>query len=237
MPLTPDIVEQLPATLIDGAVNNIVPPGPGWMFVSTWHNGQPGSLDGDHSGPRVPAPEYSAVWAWAAHRDTYPTGVNDLTPPQLRDLVAARIAGWAPALRHLIAATDPATVAPVRLRTMPTLRPWQPSTVTLIGDAIHNMTPMAGIGANTALRDADHLRQQLLASGSPDLTTRVGAYEHHMRDHANRALSLSTKNAQNAAVTARLPRLAFRTVLRIAEALPPVKRKLFGPTPTTDRAI
>jgi salicylate hydroxylase len=33
----------------------------------------------------------------------------------------------------------------------------------LLGDAIHNMTPMAGVGANTALRDADLLRRQLIA--------------------------------------------------------------------------
>ena len=46
-----------------------------------------------------------------------------------------------------------------------------------------------------------------------------------MRGYANQALALSTRNA---ASTDRLPRLAFRTVLRIAQAVPPVKRKMFG---------
>jgi hypothetical protein len=80
-------------------------------------------------------------------------------------VVSARITGWAPALRHLVTVTDPATVAPVSLRSMPPLTAWVPSDVTLLGDAIHNMTPMAGVGANTALRDADELRQALLLPG------------------------------------------------------------------------
>jgi 2-polyprenyl-6-methoxyphenol hydroxylase-like FAD-dependent oxidoreductase len=85
--------------------------------------------------------------------------VDKLPAGQLRDLVASWLTGWAPALRDLVAGTDPATVALVPLRTMlPPLPAWPASRVTLLGDAIHNMTPMAGIGANTALRDADQLR-------------------------------------------------------------------------------
>jgi 2-polyprenyl-6-methoxyphenol hydroxylase-like FAD-dependent oxidoreductase len=86
--------------------------------------------------------------------------------------------------------------------------------VTLLGDAIHNMTPMAGIGANTALRDADALRASLAAPGS--VIERVGRYENTMREYANAALALSTRNARGAATTARLPRHAFRAVLRLS---------------------
>jgi 2-polyprenyl-6-methoxyphenol hydroxylase-like FAD-dependent oxidoreductase len=99
---------------------------------------------------------------------------------------------------------------------MPALDPWQPSPVTLLGDAIHNMTPMAGIGANTALRDADTLRRALLKPGP--LVEQVGHYEQQMRAYANQALALSTRNARNAASSAHIPRLAFRTVLRVAQA-------------------
>jgi 2-polyprenyl-6-methoxyphenol hydroxylase-like FAD-dependent oxidoreductase len=217
VPLTPELAGQVPAPLVDGAVNNIVPAGPGWMFVSTWHAD---SADA--------AARYFAVWAWAAARGSYPAGIDNFTSEQLRDLVSGQISGWSPALRHLVAATDPATVSAVPLRTMPALDEWQPSNVTLLGDAIHNMTPMAGIGANTALRDADQLRRALTAPGTADTAGRVGAYEQQMRGYANQALALSTRNARNAAATDRLPRLAFRTVLRLAEAVPPVKRKLFG---------
>jgi 2-polyprenyl-6-methoxyphenol hydroxylase-like FAD-dependent oxidoreductase len=224
VPLTPEITAHLPAELVDGAVNNVVPSGPGWMFVSTWNAGHGSD-------------ERFAVWAWAAARDSYPDNVDTLAPEQLTRHVADRITRWAPALRYLIDHTDPATVATVPLRSMPRLPEWRPTNVTLLGDAIHNMTPMAGIGANTALRDAEELRRQLLAPGTADVTARVGAYENLMRAYANQALALSTRNARNAATAARLPRVAFRAVLRIAEAVPPVKRQLFRPAPVVESPI
>ena len=226
VPLTPDLVRELPATLIDGAVNNIVPRNPGWMFVSTWHldaTADTGSAAGSRS---------AAVWAWVGDKTSYPNDVMNRTPAQLRDYVKTRIPGWSPAVHRLLDHTDPATVAPVPLRTMPTLEPWDPSNVTLLGDAIHNMTPMAGIGANIALRDAAELADALLSPGTADeLTRRIGTYEQRMREYANQALALSTRNARNAASPKRLPRAAFRSLLRIAEAAPPIKRKVFNNRP------
>jgi 2-polyprenyl-6-methoxyphenol hydroxylase-like FAD-dependent oxidoreductase len=216
--LTRDVAGRLPAALIDGAVNNIVPSGPGWMFVSTW----------PAAGSAPATGEPLLVWAWAAGRDRYPGGVDKLPPDQLRDLVAGWLTGWAPALRDLVAGTDAASVALVPLRIMPHLDAWSASRVTLLGDAIHNMTPMAGIGANTALRDADQLRRAPLNPGPGDLAARVGQYEQQMRGYANQALGLSTRNARQAATPSRPARLAFRTLLRAAEAIPPVKRAVFG---------
>lgn len=201
--LTPELANALPATLIDGAVNNVVPARPGWMFLSTWDAG---------------ADARYVVWAWAADRSTYP---DDLGTSRLHALVEDRTATWAAPLRRIIAETDPATVAAIPLKTMPQLPAWKPTAVTLLGDAIHNMTPMAGIGANTALRDAGTLRRHLAGDGG------VPGYEAEMRGYANAALALSTRNARGAATTSRLPRHAFRTVLRLAEALPPVKQRLF----------
>ncbi|GLY38129.1 oxidoreductase [Amycolatopsis sp. NBRC 101858] len=201
--LTPELVSALPASLIDGAVNNIVPARPGWMFLSTWDAG---------------AEARYVVWAWAADRSTYP---GDLGTTDLLELVLDRTATWASPLRRVIAETEPATVAAIPLKTMPELPHWAPTAVTLLGDAIHNMTPMAGIGANTALRDADTLRRHLAGDGG------VLGYEDEMRAYANAALALSTRNARGAATTSRLPRHAFRTVLRLAEALPPVKQRMF----------
>jgi 2-polyprenyl-6-methoxyphenol hydroxylase-like FAD-dependent oxidoreductase len=198
------------------------------MFASTWHVDASGTDNAAGAGRAPDAAELFLVWAFAADRGTYPADAEKMAPEQFQQHVATRITTWAPSLRHLVASTDPATIAPVSLRTMPALTPWAPSNVTLLGDAIHNMTPMAGIGANTALRDADQLRQALLAPEPSGLTDRIAAYEAHMRTYANQALALSTRNARNAASPSRLPRLAFRSALRIAEAIPAAKRRMFA---------
>jgi 2-polyprenyl-6-methoxyphenol hydroxylase-like FAD-dependent oxidoreductase len=113
---------------------------------------------------------------------------------------------------------------------MPKLTGWPASNVTLLGDAVHNMTPMAGIGANTALRDAAVLRRVLVevAAGRRELVAAVAEYEEEMRGYANKAVGLSLDNARRAVSDARLPRVAFRTVLRAAQAVPPLKRAMFA---------
>jgi 2-polyprenyl-6-methoxyphenol hydroxylase-like FAD-dependent oxidoreductase len=221
VPLTPELSRQLPDGLIDGSVNNIVPATPGWLFVSTWSAASPSSPD----------PATFIVWAWAAANTSYPSDVQHWPPAALHDWVVERISNWGPGIRELVASTDPTTVAALTLKTMPPLPHWPPSTATLIGDAIHNMTPMAGVGANTALRDADLLRRHLTAAGPSDFKTRIGHYENQMRIYANGALAQSTRNARNAASEARLPRITFRTMLRLVEAVPLIKRAMFGPTP------
>ena len=60
--------------------------------------------------------------------------------------------------------------------------PFAPSRVTLLGDAIHAMSPTLGRGANMALRDAASLARQLIAAsrGELGLLDAVAAYEGEM---------------------------------------------------------
>ncbi|GIF52092.1 2-polyprenyl-6-methoxyphenol hydroxylase-like FAD-dependent oxidoreductase [Asanoa ferruginea] len=211
VPLAGDVAATLPAELTDGGINNVVPTRTGWMFLSTWATGDP-----------------YLVWAWAAAEDSYPPGVRDLDGTALKHLVTERTSTWSTPLRTLVHATDPGTITTVPLRTMPQLPDWTSSRITLLGDAIHNMTPMAGIGANTALRDADQLRRALSTSDNP--VQAINAYETAMRDYANQALKLSTRNATNAALATRANRAAFRALLRAGTHLPALRRKMFGPT-------
>ncbi len=222
-PVTDQLAEALPDELLDTAINNVIPAGRGWMFISTWNTIDPTSND------HAPADRY-IVWAWVGSRSSYPDGVEELSGANLKDLVLARMATWPDHFNHLVNATDPATVVPVILRTMPELTAWEPSGITLLGDAIHNMTPMAGVGANTALRDALTLAEAVAAApGSP--TGAVATYERTMREYANRALTLSRRNAANAATESGRSRALFRTLLRLTEALPTLQHKIFK-TPT-----
>ena len=68
--------------------------------------------------------------------------------------------------------------------------------VTVIGDAVHSMTPAGGIGANTAVRDSALLGRLLGEAGgyAPGVTA---AYEKEMRVYGSEAVhqsySMATK--------------------------------------------
>ncbi|MDA3672146.1 MULTISPECIES: FAD-dependent oxidoreductase [Burkholderia cepacia complex] len=220
-PLTPELRSRLPSHLIDGSVNNVIPPGQGWMFLSAWRQSKDTATS--HSGDYL-------VWAYASARAGFAADLERQPGNILCEVVLKRIAKWSPYLHTVVSASDMRTVAAVPLRTMPRLPDWQPTRVTLVGDAVHNMTPMAGIGANTALRDAAILSGQLLdaISGRRTLVDAVGQYERQMRGYANAAVELSRLNAERAASGGFVGRHMFRAVLRVAEAIPPFKRRMFA---------
>lgn len=69
--------------------------------------------------------------------------------------------------------------------------------VTVIGDAVHSMTPAGGIGANTAVRDSALLGRLLREAGGykPGVTA---AYEKEMRVYASEAVNESYTGASGA---------------------------------------
>jgi 2-polyprenyl-6-methoxyphenol hydroxylase-like FAD-dependent oxidoreductase len=85
----------------------------------------------------------------------------------------------------------------VPIRTSPPLATWPPTRVTLLGDAIHAMTPAGGIGANTALRDAE-LLAKLLSEADRSGTAVIDAiaqYEMEMRVYGTAAVQQSLEGA------------------------------------------
>lgn len=105
--------------------------------------------------------------------------------------------------------------------------------MTLIGDAIHTMTPGRGAGANTALRDARELRDRLVRvrDGEQSLVEAVGDYEDLMRRYSSLAVRESLEFMYDNG-TARRPVvgprsvLAQRTGLRLVDRIPAAKRRM-----------
>jgi salicylate hydroxylase len=218
-------------------VNTVLPAGRGFMFTAVWtgdrartsaararHEVLPDGFLFDDS-------DYT-FWAYADAAARFPTAdrLREMSGGDLIRLVNDRVSTWDSALRHLVSGSDPDTVNVVRVRTATPVRPWATGSVTLLGDAIHNMTPMGGIGANTALRDADLLRRQLVAvqRGERGLVPAVTEYERHMLDYGFDAVRRSLRNAKMAASANPVGRRAFRGVLRIADRVPGLKRLMFG---------
>jgi 2-polyprenyl-6-methoxyphenol hydroxylase-like FAD-dependent oxidoreductase len=97
----------------------------------------------------------------------------------------AAIQGWHPAARALVAGVNLDSVFVIPFGFLEPAPPWEPSRVTLVGDAAHAMLPTLGLGANLALRDAASLLDQLSAAarGEVGLVPAIGAYEQQMRDY------------------------------------------------------
>ncbi|GAA3306605.1 2-polyprenyl-6-methoxyphenol hydroxylase-like FAD-dependent oxidoreductase [Nonomuraea dietziae] len=112
------------------------------------------------------------------------------------------------------------------IRTSIPIEPWEPTTITPLGDAIHSMTPMRGIGANTALRDARLLCQALTAGGDP--VAAIGGYERRMREYGFAAVRDSLQAAEQFVGENAVARLGFKTFLRTAQRVPSLRAKAFG---------
>jgi len=112
---------------------------------------------------------------------------------QLKAYVLDRLASWHPALVEAVRLWDTATVQALTLRSCVPTDAWEPTNVTVVGDAIHAMSSALGIGANTALRDAHVLGDQLVATsqGRKSLLDGIGEYEEAMRDYGFTAVRKS----------------------------------------------
>jgi 2-polyprenyl-6-methoxyphenol hydroxylase-like FAD-dependent oxidoreductase len=79
-------------------------------------------------------------------------------------------------------AADPATAFPLQIASGELAPAWQATNVTLVGDAIHAVTPGPCAGANTSLRDAMLLSRALsfVQANRLGLHNAVAAYESEM---------------------------------------------------------
>lgn len=222
--LNDELRRAFPEDLVNGSLNNIVPSGKGWMFISTWASPL------NHPTQNVIDTAPHIVWAYVVPAEDDVAAISSYDSSMLKELVLDGTRRWSPALRELIERSDPSTISCIPLRSMPFLDAWTPSNITVMGDAIHNMTPMAGVGANTALRDAELLTDLLsqAASGAMPVEHAIGLYEDGMRVYANEAVGLSKRNAVSASSGRGLQRWAFRMLLKAAQASPLVMRETVG---------
>jgi 2-polyprenyl-6-methoxyphenol hydroxylase-like FAD-dependent oxidoreductase len=121
---------------------------------------------------------------FGARREQFPCTDQELFAmdgAQLRALTLSLVQGWHPELVEIVARQDPASIFPVSVRTSVPVDGWDTTAVTLLGDAVHVMSPAIGVGANTALRDARVLTARLTeAAGGRPLADALHAYETEM---------------------------------------------------------
>jgi 2-polyprenyl-6-methoxyphenol hydroxylase-like FAD-dependent oxidoreductase len=171
--------------------------------------------------------EKYVMWGFSAREETLDLPAN-LSALGSRDAIAAvttLMDDWHPSLRQLVQTADLSTVAAFAVQTSVPIRPWTTRNVTLLGDALHNMTPFRGIGANTALRDAAALRRALVAAAREraELIQALAAYELDMVEYGFAAVQTSLKDMERFHADGFLTRTATKSFLRAIDRVPPLK--------------
>ncbi|MCP2251056.1 FAD-dependent oxidoreductase [Lentzea aerocolonigenes] len=202
----------LPSELVVRA-NSVIPAGRAGMFLAA-HDGL-GVTDSE--GLLFDNVRPYLMWAYAAADMEIHDGMD------LQREVLHRISRWSPELQRVVSSSPVETVSEWRIRSAKQIERWQPTNVTLLGDAIHAMTPMMGIGANVALRDAQLLARCIVEGGDS-----IARYEAQMYDYGFAAVRASLKAARQFADGSPVARTIFKTVLRTASAVPALKRAMFA---------
>lgn len=173
------------------------------------------------------------MWGFAGSRKRLPGDPMQLRGADLVEYVLGRTTSWHPNVRRIFELSDPSATFPLSIRTSAPVEPWPTGPVTLLGDAIHTMTPGRGVGANTALLDSLLLCHQLVQARDGRLSQRdaVAAYERAMIDYGFEAVRESLQQ-----MSADMPihhpvwggpvRLATKAMFRIMNVIGPMKRKM-----------
>ena len=121
------------------------------------------------------------------------------TPLVLRESMLSSVRGWHPAAAALVAGLDPRSIFAIPFGYLEPAESWQPSRVTIVGDAAHGMLPTLGMGANLSLHDAALLVDGLdrVARGQAQLLDEIGAYEEQMRQTAYPILRMTLDHDTN----------------------------------------
>ncbi|WP_086821670.1 NAD(P)/FAD-dependent oxidoreductase [Allokutzneria sp. NRRL B-24872] len=217
--------ELLPPALLSGP-KSVLPPKSCGLFIAP-HEFDGGVNDRDDPDALFDNTAPYLFWSFSAKREHYGADVDSLEAAGLHDLVLKLTVGWAPQLRALVALSDVDSTTRLPIRTSVPVPKWETSNVTVLGDAIHSMTPFRGIGANIALRDAQLLCRKLIEPERP-LLSRIAEYEEAMIDYGFAAVRASLSTARQSVGDSRLARMAGRAAFRVMDAVPSLKRRAFS---------
>jgi 2-polyprenyl-6-methoxyphenol hydroxylase-like FAD-dependent oxidoreductase len=180
--------DWVPGVLVD-TFNQINGPGEVGMSVATCRALEPVASATARLAPSARLTDIPGYFSW-----TLP-----LTDPRLFEAdavslhrAAARLVeGWHPAVRRIIAEADVPATFGVCITSAQPVAPWSGPNVTLLGDAIHTMSPGRGDGANIALKDAQMLVRALrrTASGTASLASAIRGYEAGMLQYGLQAVA------------------------------------------------
>jgi len=131
-----------------------------------------------------PQEDYAVCIVGGRH-ELFPQDASQLRDAGSRELQALAVdmlQAWQQPARDFVASGDGSSFFTVSMSTSIPGKLNAPTNVTLLGDAIHAMTPTLGRGANLAMRDAALLGRQLraVAAGEKSLQSALTVYEEEL---------------------------------------------------------
>ena len=155
-------------------------------------------------GARLSLAQSYLMWAVTGSVGHFTGPLGGLGPAELHAVVVNAIRRWHPDLVRLVQLASIQETSLVAIRAAVPIASWPASRVTLLGDAIHAMSPARGSGANTALRDAALLATELGAAARDEKTPvqAIADYERQMIDYGFAAVR-AARRAELATTTRR----------------------------------
>jgi 2-polyprenyl-6-methoxyphenol hydroxylase-like FAD-dependent oxidoreductase len=144
---------------------------------------------------RSELPDDYVYWVLFGRQESYAPADDStllkLEPGQAGQLAQSTTSHWHKSFQALFELQDFHGASMIRLASaLPQIPQWPANPlITLIGDAIHPMSPTAVVGAVSAIRDAANL-SQLIAENDVNVGS-IGKYEASMRIYAGEAISKS----------------------------------------------
>ncbi|GAA3216358.1 FAD-dependent oxidoreductase [Nonomuraea helvata] len=188
--ITPDLLAATPPELVD-SFNRVIAPDGGAIAIATCRPLTPVPEAVARHAPGTRLTDIPGYFSWTLSAPgPRPDGVP---PAALHRLAMDTVRGWHEGVRRIVHEASPEETFVLRTHSARRVEPWDDPAITLVGDAVHSMSPGRGEGANVGLRDARVLSDLLgaaAAKGHP-LATAKASYERRMLDYAFTAVDAS----------------------------------------------
>ena len=232
VPLTNGVLALAPNCLLDGPAL-VIAPQPASLFMAIWKRSRTSSEILFRLGIDEPAAEENDYLILGLGARAEYLGLNGdpktVPGPELKQTMRRAVRNWHPDLRKLAEMLDETEMTANPLRTSRRIAPWPTRHITLLGDAIHSMTPYRGIGANVALRDAALLCTKFVEAvqGQRPVLQAIHEYEEAMREYAFEAVDNSLESMEQAVSRKKNPQFRLsKTAMRVINRVPALKRRV-----------